>query len=494
MRRKGILICWVLLAAAACAAPPTSLPPTSAPKTLPPTWTLAPTSPAPSPTPTLTPEPTLTSIPPTQTIDPSLPTKTPFPAFRGANQFLVSLPGVEYTFLANTREGDALLLGVQNSSDPRGRKDLLLRLDPLGRTRWGKTFQPAAMHGVLEASDAGIILVDQWALTKLSPSGDFLWHEKIDYGESSRVHAYLPITLWTQAMEMGGSIILSASAAASSLDREGGIVSQQVLGLVGAEDQTAYWRTADAHWQAGKVERTGFWIINGKNSGSSWQRVFDFANLGLDVSSEYQEILGTRDGGALFAATVRYLQSLAPEVSIWVVRLSQAGEVIWQRAIDGGEEEELLLYETFDGGFLILSSSGLMADLPATHLRLIRLNGGGDLLWERWYGDGARQILPSGVVESRYGGFLIAAQSIPQEGDPGDQELLLFRTDSTGYIPDCPWLKIPPFDPPQTVIPETSIGSWDQTTLYSADLAPSRSSDQWLDIQDGVQEIKPICE
>lgn len=494
MRRTGILIGLVLALTTACAVPPAPQPPTGAPKTLPPTWTLPPTAPPPSPTPTATSDPTSTAVPPTAFPDPSLPTSTPFPPFRGASHFIVSLPGVEYTFLANTREGDSLLLGLRNSADPGTRQDLLLRLDPLGRPRWARTSSPAAMHGVLEASDGGIILINNWSLTKLGPAGDFLWHERVEYGESSQVQSYLPTTLWTQSMEMGGSIILSRGALLSSLDREGGILSQEVLGLPSEENQTAYWRTADAHWQAGRIDHSGFWINQGRNSGAAWQRSFDFSNLGLDVSSEYQEILGTREGGALFAAAVRYLRSLAPEISIWVVRLGQSGEVIWQKAFDGGEEEALVLHETHDGGFLILSSSGLMMDRPASTLRLIRIDGGGNILWDRWYGDGINQIIPRGVVESRYGGFLIAAQLSPPEGDPGQQELLLLQTDASGYIPNCAWLQIPPFDPPLEKIPETTLESWSRPALFKADLAPERTGEPWLEIREASQEFRTICD
>jgi hypothetical protein len=286
-------------------------------------------------------------------------------------------------------------------------------------------------------------------------------------------------------------LVHSFSTTVSRLDRDGGLIAQQDLVVSGQESSTANWRTSDTYWRAGRVDNQGFWIIQGRDGSPSWLRSFNFSNLGLDVSSEDQEILGTRDGGALFAASVRYLRSLAPDVSIWLVRLSQSGEIRWQTTLDGGEEERLVLHENMDGGFLVVSSSGYMIDQPATKLRLVRLNSAGDQIWDRWYGDSQYKITPRGVVENKDGSFLIAAEV--QNLSDGTLSLLLLRTDRNGKVRGCSWLEDSPLRPPEEKIPDTTFGGWSDSMSLTGAFTLERTEESWLEISDAAVIINPLC-
>ena len=125
--------------------------------------------------------------------------------------------------------------------------------------------------------------------------------------------------------------------------------------------------------------------------------------LGGTLASEQpHRIISTKDGGALMVGTTEQRPKEGanpndadfPRSDAWIVRLSAAGAVQWQRVI-GGPHLDLFddAVELPDGGFLVAGSTRIGADppgsppSPVTDAWLVRFDAQGRVLWQRAYGD-----------------------------------------------------------------------------------------------------------
>jgi hypothetical protein len=348
-------------------------------------------------------------------------------------------------------------------------------------------------HDLLEMEDGGIVLFGNFGLVRLDPEGNYSWYDRLDQ-VSGGSYPYLPAIQTIRRDNNGQRIVIGGSTRTTTFSPDGTMVDQYWLQYEDHDDRTTSWLTETAYWQAGNINNSGFWIYRTGVGGPSWLRSYNFDKFGSDTYSYHQQVLGTRDGGAFYAAAIRYLRSMAPHVGIWVIRLDQEGNNLWQYALDGGIEEDLIARETSNGGFILATASGYMADLPSSKLRLIHLNKNGDQVWDRWYGDGEHYLSPLDVIEMPGGGFLIAATS-SRTTDPGYLEtLLLLRADGTGRIGTCPWLEDSPLETPEPREPDTDLTGWPDPNRVQQDFITERLPDVLIEVVPAEWAFDTICE
>jgi len=487
---------------------PLNLPPTTAPKTLPPTWTEQPTG---TWTPTWTPEPTLTSTatstftftstPSTGSVIISTPTKTPSAGNRiptrttvpqgASSQWLLSLSEIHFLAISRTHDGGSILLGDVNKPDSNSINNIIIRLDAEGGIRWQK-YISYNYHDLFETEDGGILLFSKWGLVKLDSKGNFNWYQSFGellgsgYFQLSKIQSL-------RDGENGETIVSGKSGTTITFSSAGEMLDHHSLPNKYQQDTSTSWFADTAIWKAGPIENSGFWISRSGVGGPSWQRTFNFDKFGSDTYSNNQQVLGIKDGGGFFAATIRYLRSIAPAVGIWVARFNSVGEILWQNALDGGIEVELIAHETNEGGILITTGSGYMANLPSSQLRLIRLNPEGEQLWDRWYGDGVNNLVPLDLIEQGDGGFLIVAEVSPTTDGQYYQNLILLKTDQQGLVKNCSWLSESPLDPPITLEPDSVQTSWTNTEFVQDEGWAERLPDYTIDLFDAKLEVDIIC-
>ncbi len=99
----------------------------------------------------------------------------------------------------------------------------------------------------------------------------------------------------------------------------------------------------------------------------------------------------------------------------WIVRLDAVGNLFWEQSYGGtGEDSIQDLQPTLDGGFIAVAYS----DSPANELKsssgygdldfwILRLDAGGQRLWDRIYGGTSRDF-PAAVVVMPDGGYAVA--------------------------------------------------------------------------------------
>jgi pimeloyl-ACP methyl ester carboxylesterase len=155
------------------------------------------------------------------------------------------------------------------------------------------------------------------------------------------------------------------------------------------------------------------WVAMLDSAGSVlWQRSYGLCGL----SSNAWGVIATADGGVLAVGD-------SPEVGAgnadgWLVKLDGAGNVQWQRAYGGSGPDRLLsVRQTADGGFIAV---GYTASFGVANIDgwALKLDSGGNVQWQNAYGGAGNDIL-YGVVPLSDGGYLTAGTTSGSFGGGG---------------------------------------------------------------------------
>ncbi len=145
-----------------------------------------------------------------------------------------------------------------------------------------------------------------------------------------------------------------------------------------------------------------FWIVKLDDAGSViWQKT-----LGGSESESAESLCMSADYGYVLAGwTTTYGIGLAPDENVWVVKLDPAGEVQWQKSIGTeSDEQAFAIVKSPDHGFVIAGriEQGLNDDML-----VMKLDEAGEILWQKAMGgdddDEARAI-----IASSDGGYIVA--------------------------------------------------------------------------------------
>jgi hypothetical protein len=153
-------------------------------------------------------------------------------------------------------------------------------------------------------------------------------------------------------------------------------------------------------------------------------------SAGGNGNDSLRSLRQTADGGYILAGwsesdpsgtkTSPYFGGVGSD--LWVVRLDPGGQILWDKSF-GGEAQEgtaCSIRQTRDGGFILgtMSRSGVSGNKTTPQLGgrdffdlwVIRLDPGGNKLWEASYG-GANNEFFASVEETADGGFIVGASS-----------------------------------------------------------------------------------
>ncbi|MBN1271203.1 MAG: hypothetical protein JXB26_02940 [Candidatus Aminicenantes bacterium] len=141
---------------------------------------------------------------------------------------------------------------------------------------------------------------------------------------------------------------------------------------------------AAGHTFSYSLGKNDLWLLKlDENGNIIWQKT-----LGGSEEEWARSVQVNEDGGCVVAGTTASFG--AGSLDLWVVRLSQLGEVIWQKTYgdvgyDRGESLRLM-----SGGDLVLA--GYITIEENSDVVVIRLNPQGDIVWQRRFGGGVEEI------------------------------------------------------------------------------------------------------
>jgi hypothetical protein len=304
--------------------------------------------------------------------------------------------GAYRIFRAENSNNDFYLVGGSNSSDGDISNDpyeesldyWIVKIDSAGNKLWDKivggngweqiwTGTPTSDGGIAafgwSSSDDGDVsnaygLFDMWMI-KLDSMGQKQWDQSIgtsgfEYGQAiieTSDNGFL--VGGTSRIESGGNIdcdpySYKAEAILFKLDSEGNEEWQQcyggsgdegILGLLEVED--GYLFSAYANSSDGDLEGSGYhgtddiWLVKTDFEGNIiWQKCFggsnsEFANVMFQTSDEGLMVFGitsSKNGDV-----VGNHSSVETNYSIWVFKINNTGELLWQQCIGGISSEKI---------------------------------------------------------------------------------------------------------------------------------------------------------
>ncbi|MFY2558324.1 hypothetical protein ACN469_11890 [Corallococcus terminator] len=172
---------------------------------------------------------------------------------------------------------------------------------------------------------------------------------------------------------------------------------------------------------------TEAWVIKFDAGGG---RVWEW-RYGTSAEDSLTGLLVASNGDIVFTGSMRQ-GSLNGSHDVWLVRLSSVGDVVWQKAYGGvnqeletgGHEQSRAVIETGDGSLVVVGEtssfarSGASYDVAVAAFFLEVAGNSGEvvqskaLVWSRYYNDaGRRNTSASSIVQTADGGFAVAGGS-----------------------------------------------------------------------------------
>ncbi len=137
----------------------------------------------------------------------------------------------------------------------------------------------------------------------------------------------------------------------------------------------------------------------------------------------------TNDGGYLLAGFTHRLTGVFDRP--WLVRTDSQGNLLWECSYGRYSDYGYGAVQTADGGFVTAGSGIDNIDSTAGEMMLLKVSGAGDSLWQRYYPDSADWA--EGLTATRDGGFLLAGRmGWNQPGVGSCSDFYALKTDAAG--------------------------------------------------------------
>lgn len=215
------------------------------------------------------------------------------------------------------------------------------------------------------------------------------------------------------------------------LDRQGNIKWQATLG--GDKDDKGYdvYQTPDGGYLVvGATSSFGagnydIFIIKTDSTGKElWHRAF--GGKSNDYPAEFGALQPTPDGGYL---VVGYTWSYGQKCDIWLMKLNSFGNMVWNKTIGGADVDfARSIIRCSDGNFVIVGRTTSFG-AGKGDVYVVKVDAGGNVLWERAYG-GSEGDWANSVVEVSGGGYLVVGGT--RSYGNGEDDTYVVRIDFAG--------------------------------------------------------------
>ncbi len=337
-----------------------------------------------------------------------------------------------------TLDGGFIIAGYTTSFGMGSADVWILKLDPSGSIVWQRTYGgPGAdlPSSIIVTPDGGFVVAGTtevlgnshaW-MFKLDPTGNVLWQKA--YGGS-----FGGIDGFSLQKTADGGFILSGDFV-FKLDDRGNIVWQRKYGAIIDSAQQAL--------DGGFILLGNIFSIGADGGDASVTKVDSTGNIvwqrayGGSGDDHAYSIEPSVDGGFVVAGSSNSFSGGFRDA--WVFKLSSSGNIEWHRAFGGRTpgafSEAYDIRQTLDQGFIVAGyTSGFGAGLNDGWL--LKLDGGGNISWQRTFGGSRYDVLGS-VDQTSDGGFVAAGYMQVEPVASQNIDALVLRLDPDGSIPHC---------------------------------------------------------
>lgn len=342
--------------------------------------------------------------------------------------------------IIQTSDGGYAILGFSNSIDGDLQGKLLevndywlLKLDVDGNVQWSKTYggsKDDRGQSLVQTTDGGYALTgyamsddgdaslnqgfhDNWLL-KLNAIGEIEWEKS--YGFSGHDHSYDLLQTEDGGFFFTGFLDIT-SARADGYTEKGNTLTRHGVG--------EFWGT--------KIDPLG---------DVEWRGYFGGTN-----NDRSHAVVRSEDGGFVMAGFSESddfdISNPGGSYDFWLVKVDNTGTMAWERSFGGtGIEISYDIDNTLDGGYVVVgntfSTDGDVTDSKGeSDFWLLKVDGFGNLIWERTYG-GSQFDAAQAVVSSKDGGYYVVGNSKSSDGDvsfnKGENDIWIIKTDDKGRL------------------------------------------------------------
>ncbi len=296
---------------------------------------------------------------------------------------------------------------------------------PSGIT-WSRTYVPIVGYDSVQVtSDGGFVASGRtrsngaWVM-EASPTGDPEWERgylPLGYADAealsiqqTRDRGYI---VAGDALSLG--YVTSSDAWLLRLDHQGNVQWSRTYGGRAGEGFTSVQQTNDGGYvAAGLTESFGpgvqfsgetAWVVRVDLKGNVvWQKDF-----GAD---EAQSVQQTSDGGFIVAGTAAV--GNFPNADAWIFKLDPNANMVWQKTFEVTiDNRGYSVQQTNDGGYVLVAEVITLSPIEtflSSNALIIRLDGKGDVLWQKSF-NGGQFTHPFSVRETSDHGFIVAGRS-----------------------------------------------------------------------------------
>jgi uncharacterized delta-60 repeat protein len=214
------------------------------------------------------------------------------------------------------------------------------------------------------------------------------------------------------------------------LNGDGTIAWEHASRAAGADHARSIQQTSDggyvvAGWTGLGAGWEDVWVLKLNSDGEvAWQKAYGGAD-----EEKPSQIQQTSDGGYIVAGVARSFG--VGGYDLWVLKLNSTGTVSWQKTYGGPDYEETgSIQQTSDGGYIVLGgTSSFGAGL--NDLWVLKLNDDGTVAWQKTYG-GTDYEETGSIQQTSDGGYIVAGKTHSFGAGGGDFWVL--KLDSAGTV------------------------------------------------------------
>jgi len=315
---------------------------------------------------------------------------------------------------------------------------------------WDRTYSGSGddwISSLIQTTDGGYAVAgstkskgagnrDIWVI-KLDNQGNQVWDRT--YGGSGKDGAYSLIQTsdkgyavagWTKSKGAGNEDIWVIK-----LDNQGNQIWDRTYGGSGDDEAWPLVQTTDGGYAVAGVTKSkgagnvDVWVIKLDNQGNQvWDRTY-----GGSGDDEANSFIQTTDGGYAVAGVTK--SKGAGNVDVWVIKLDNQGNQVWDRIYGGsGADGAYSLIQTTDGGYAVAGftttfRAGKIVYLAGADFWVIKLDGEGNKIWDRTYG-GSGVDWATSFIQTTDGGYAVAG--VTKSKGAGNEDVWVIKLDNQG--------------------------------------------------------------
>jgi len=186
-----------------------------------------------------------------------------------------------------------------------------------------------------------------------------------------------------------------------------------------------------------------YWIVKVNSSGTiQWQKTY-----GGSIDEYATSVQQTADGGYIVTGHTRSydgdVTGYRNSYDYWVIKLNGNGDLQWQRALGGNSSDvSYAIQQAADGGYIVAGFSySTDGDVTGNHGNsdywVVKLSGTGAIQWQRTLGGSAEDRAFS-IQQTTDGGYIVAGSSRSNDGDVtgnhGDMDFWVVKLSGSGAL------------------------------------------------------------